>query len=70
MIHSNGNGSNGNGHHKGNGHGAIKRTVTDTGTVVAGKPLARDERDAREQNKRAVEAEFADILIDDEDANA
>jgi len=70
MIHSNGNGSNGNGHHNGNGHGATKQTVADTETVVTGKPAARDERDAREQNKRAVEAEFADILIDDEDTNA
>jgi hypothetical protein len=69
MIHSNSNGSNGNGHHNGNGHGAIKRTVADTETVVARKPATRDEQDAREQNKRAAEAEFADILIDDEDAN-
>jgi len=70
MIHSNGIGSNGNGHRNGNGHGAIKHTVADAETVVAGKPATRDERDAREQNKRAVEAEFADILIDDEDATA
>ncbi len=71
MIQKKGDGnSNGNGHHNGNDHGVSKRTVTDTETVVAGKPTARDERGTREQSKRAEESEFADFLSDDEAATA
>lgn len=62
MIHHNGNG-----HRNGNGHQAFAGTATTSEAVVVEKPKTREVRDEREENKRANEIEFADVLIDDEE---